>query len=124
MFKNEATELEFDSNKRKLYPDFYKDNFILDAKYKHLNSNICREDLYQVVTYMYCTHSQYGGYVHPLEKPSNTIWYQLSGYENGNEGRMAIIPFYVPQAAGDWKQYGEEISKSEDTLVMTIQNPK
>ena len=124
MFKNEATELEFDSNKRKLYPDFYKDNFILDAKYKHLNSNICREDLYQVVTYMYCTHSQYGGYVHPLEKPSNTIWYQLSGYENGNEGRMAIIPFYVPQAAGDWKQYGEEISKSEDTLVKTIQNPK
>ena len=41
-----------------LYPDFYKDNYILDAKYKHLNSGVGREDLYQVITYMFCTKAK------------------------------------------------------------------
>lgn len=43
-----------DDNDRRLFPDFYKDNFILDAKYKRLDKGLSREDLYQVVTYMYC----------------------------------------------------------------------
>ena len=124
MFKDDNQELNFDSNKRRLYPDFYKENFIVDAKYKHLNSNLCREDLYQVVTYMYCTRSLYGAYVYPAEKQSDISWYRLAGYEDGNEGKMALIPFYVPQDANSWKDYRSEMSTSESSLLESISHPR
>ena len=124
MFKDEDKELNFDTNRRRLYPDFYKENFILDAKYKHLNSAMSREDLYQVVTYMYCTHSRYGGYIYPIESESNVMWYSLAGYEVGNEGIMAVIPFVVPQLAENWDSYSRLINSSEKGLIETISNPK
>lgn len=123
MFKDENKELNFDSNKRRLYPDFYKDDFILDAKYKHLNNALSREDLYQVVTYMYCTHSHYGGYVFPLEKPLPVSWYRLAGYEKDNEGIMAVIPFIIPQDGDSWGDYGLKMKESELALKAAITHP-
>ena len=63
MFKKADIEKRVSAYSQTLYPDFHKDNFIVDAKYKHLNSGVGREDLYQVVTYMYCRKAQNGGYV-------------------------------------------------------------
>ena len=76
-----------------LYPDFYKDGFILDAKYKHLNSGICKEDLYQVVTYMYCKKANHGGYVYPDEGANSYSKYQLEGYN----GYIHLLPVSIPQ---------------------------
>ena len=57
MFDNPTDEESFNSNGRRIYPDFYREDYILDAKYKHLNKGVGREDLYQVVSYMYYASS-------------------------------------------------------------------
>ena len=93
MFDNSETDDLFCKNSRRLFPDFYRENFILDAKYKHLNKGVGRDDLYQVVTYMYCKKAPYGGYVYPIEQKQATTSYKLNGYG----GKIIVFPFYVPQ---------------------------
>lgn len=125
MFENKSEVEKINKNSRRLYPDFYKDSsesqdgFILDAKYKHLNNGIGREDLYQVVTYMYCKQAVNGGYVYPSEYDNTKREkYQLCGYH----GYMHIIPFYIPQSIEDsneewtWNVFSENIRKSESLL--------
>ena len=80
MFEEADIDNEVTSYSKTTYPDFYKDNFIVDAKYKHLNNGVGREDLYQVVTYMYCRKALNGGYVYPYEKDVKYIKHQLKGY--------------------------------------------
>ena len=67
MFLKPEEDDILDKNSRKLYPDFYKDNFIIDAKYKHLENGVGREDLYQLVTYMYCKRADNGAYIYPCK---------------------------------------------------------
>lgn len=123
MFKNELDDDAINKNSRRLYPDFWKDSFILDAKYKHLNAGVGREDLYQVVTYMYCKKASAGGYIFPYEKSEKPIVYQLEGHE----GSMHIIPFYVPQKPIDandrqwkWTNFVEGIEESEGALISVV----
>ena len=107
-------------NDRKLFPDFYKDNFILDAKYKRLDKGLRREDLYQVVTYMYCRRAHMGAYVYPLEHEGKINRFQLSGYGDGTDstgpGYIYVIPFAVPQNVSDWKDFCKQMSCSEEVL--------
>lgn len=93
MFKKTVEDELISRNSRKLYPDFYKENFILDAKYKHLNSGVGREDLYQVVTYMYCRTANHGGYIYPDEGANSYSKYQLEGYY----GYIHLLPTSIPQ---------------------------
>lgn len=65
------------------YPDFYKyDDFVLDAKYKGYGgvdvSAVGREDLHQIITYMWILNVHKGGFVFPLKanqecKPTRTL---------------------------------------------------
>ncbi len=120
MFLKPKDDDKFDNNTRRLFPDFYKDNFILDAKYKHLNTGVGREDLYQVVTYMYCRRAHIGAYVYPFEDKGEVNQFQLSGYGDSptddEKGFIYLIPFEVPQAVGDWKDFCNRIAESENTL--------
>ena len=93
MFKRQNEDEQISRNSRVLFPDFYKDDFILDAKYKHLNRGISREDLYQVVTYMYCKKANHGGYVYPDEGANSYSKYQLEGYN----GYIHLLPVSIPQ---------------------------
>lgn len=120
MFKKADNDRGVTAYSQTLYPDFYKDNFIVDAKYKHLNGGVGREDLYQVVTYMYCRKAQNGGYAYPDEKESKYRKYQLEGYK----GFIHLMPFHVPQSPDTYKLFIEEIKESEDNMsnnIMQIQ---
>ena len=53
------------------YPDFYKDDMVLDAKYKRLGSynNVSMvdpDDVHQVIAYMSALHVNKGGFIAPL----------------------------------------------------------
>ena len=68
----------FEDNKGKRYPDFYKDDMILDAKYKHLGSysrvsEVDRNDVHQLISYITALHVENGGFVAPLEQPQSEI---------------------------------------------------
>lgn len=59
----------FKGSRGQRYPDFYKENFILDAKYKRLdwkNADILdRNDMNQIISYMYVQKALIGGFVYP-----------------------------------------------------------
>ncbi|MBQ3594625.1 MAG: hypothetical protein II981_04380 [Bacteroidales bacterium] len=102
MFKDAKSDDDIDDNYRRLYPDFYKDDFVIDAKYKHLESGVGREDLYQLVTYMYCKKATNGAYIYPCkDKNIKASKSQLVGYE----GFISVVPFYVPQSADSYEEF-------------------
>ena len=102
MFKDAKSDDDIDDNYRRFYPDFYKDDFVIDAKYKYLESGVGREDLYQLVTYMYCKKATNGAYIYPCrDKNIKASKFQLVGYE----GFISVIPFYVPQSANSYEEF-------------------
>lgn len=123
MFEKESDDDAISKNSRRLYPDFWKDDFILDAKYKHLNNGVGREDLYQVVTYMYCRKAKNGAYMYPFEQKINKISYELNK-TYGYGGHIHVIPFYVPRLSTTYKSFIENIIQSEkeiESLTKSIQ---
>lgn len=80
----------YKGGKRCYYPDFYKQteatatSFVLDAKYKRLgynvptddlenNISICRDDLFQMITYMHVLPAKHCALLYPIEREeSNT----------------------------------------------------
>ena len=124
MFEKPSDEDYFDNNSRRMYPDCYRKDYILDAKYKHLNGNVGREDLYQVVSYMYCIDAPLGGYVYPDDGHNILKKYKLAGKGTqylGNEGGViSVIPFQVPQNSEDWNSFATAMKLSEERLATSI----
>lgn len=124
MFEKPSDEDYFDSNSRRMYPDFYRKDYILDAKYKHLNGNVGREDLYQVVSYMYCMDAPLGGYVYPDDGHNILKKYKLAGkgtqYPDNEGGLISVIPFQVPQNSEDWNSFATAMKLSEERLATSI----
>lgn len=119
MFEKQSDDDAISRNSRRLYPDFWKDNFILDAKYKHLNYGVGREDLYQVVTYMYCRKATNGAYVYPFEQELDITSYELNK-TFGYGGYIHVIPFYVPQQCKSWEEFLKKIINCEKNLVEKV----
>lgn len=120
MFRNQNEDEQISRNSRVLFPDFYKDGFILDAKYKHLNRGVGREDLYQVVTYMYCRKANHGGYVYPDEGTNYNSRYQLEGYN----GYIHLLPVSIPQDMLNYNAFIQAMKESENRLRSFIQDAK
>ncbi len=120
MFRHQNEDEQISRNSRVLFPDFYNDDFILDAKYKHLNRGISREDLYQVVTYMYCRKANHGGYVYPDEGTNSYSRYQLEGYS----GYIHLLPVLIPQDKLNYNAFIQAMEESENRLRSLIQDLK
>lgn len=116
MFEKPLDEDYFDNNSRRMYPDFWKENYILDAKYKRLNGKVGREDLYQVVSYMHCMRAENGAYVYPDENNHKVARYQMAGYG----GELKVIPFEVPQDADKWAVFIDKIENSIKELKSNV----
>ncbi len=102
------------------YPDFYKgkqisnwnveqdmsENFVLDAKYKHLDNHkpdsdeitgyFSRDDLHQLITYMYIMPSKRAGLIYP--------------YDNDDEKRTKPVVIRTTPESRHLFGYGGEIS--------------
>ncbi len=118
MFDNQYDENHFDKCHRRLYPDFYseKDKMILDAKYKHLDEKVGRDDLYQVVTYMHCMKYQLGGYLYPADKDCQFISYKLAGMG----GEIKVIPLRIPQATQNWDDFIKDMKSYENKFISLL----
>lgn len=118
MFDNQYDENHFDKCHIRLYPDFYseKDKMILDAKYKHLDGKVGREDLYQVVTYMHCMKYQLGGYLYPADKDCQFISYKLAGMG----GEIKVIPLRIPQATQNWDDFIKDMKSYENKFISLL----
>ncbi len=116
MFEDDKYDVEIAKNSRRLYPDFWKENFIIDAKYKRLDKNgVGREDLYQVVTYMYCMKADNGGFMYPTDiinveenKPYKLV---------GQGGTMYLLGVKVQHQCGSYTDYVAAMKGVESKLL-------
>lgn len=120
LFKNPDNDgADITKSSRKTYPDFYKKKdtqmqYILDAKYKKQNEKgIFREDLYQVIAYMYTTKCEWGGYIYPYQESNDNDkpyrCYELAGYG----GSLYSIPVSIPPTDTE-KEYGDFCSEMKN----------
>ncbi len=111
---------------RDAYPDFYNDHCVLDAKYKHLENRVQREDLFQVISYMHTMPRDVGGYIYPFqiqkkEDCPSVKPFLLNG-RNGDGGRIFTIPFLIPSYKADttWEKYEKEITSAEEEFINNL----
>ncbi|MGM9803678.1 MAG: McrC family protein [Muribaculaceae bacterium] len=99
------------------YPDFYReeDNIIIDAKYKR---EISRDDIHQMITYMYRLKGKKGILIQPSEKIRKTESYYLLGY--GKECNSTLQKYYyqISQTTDDYKRFVTEMVSSENCLKL------
>ena len=113
----------FENNGYKRFPDFYKDNIVLDAKYKSLKQNeaIDRNDIHQIISYMYVQQANLGGFIYPEkdENKENTFKVgTLRGY--GNSVKLWNIA--IPQHKTKFQDFTETIMENESRLVEKLIN--
>ena len=104
------------------YPDFYKNDFVLDAKYKRLGgyekvAQVDRNDLHQVITYMNNLNAQKGGFVAPLECRQDKIPSSRLKYD---KGRLSIYGVEVSKVTSSYEAFCKEMKRNEATFVKSL----
>jgi len=104
------------------YPDYYKDDFVLDAKYKRLGSyekvgKVHPDDVNQVVAYMRALHAQRGGFVAPLEQKQEKI---PTSYLKGSTDTMSIYGIEICKTATSYADFCNKMHEMERTFVESL----
>lgn len=137
----------FEGGKKCYYPDFYmqvngnaEKSFVLDAKYKRLNKDkyideqagsnsisISRDDLFQMITYMYVLPAKHCSLLYPLEieeyKSPRVIksdLRKLKGYE-GEIGGYGIRISTAKEMMEFWKEMREIEHELSNQIIGDIQ---
>lgn len=127
----------YSGNKR--YPDFYRGrqtspdlrdgNFVLDAKYKHLEiikskeileSSFSRDDLHQLITYMHILPSDFGALIYPLDKTSGEDTRSRKRQLKGYGGQIWTIGVKIPQNCSSLKDFAIKMKTSENIIKLNL----
>lgn len=120
--KNKGGICIFKNNKGIRYPDYYNDNFVLDAKYKKFESyddasKVGRDDIHQLVTYMYMLKIKKSGFIFPYTNGSiNQSPLELNGYG----GWMYMYGIEISKNTNDYRIFCEDMKKAENVFVGRI----
>lgn len=105
------------------YPDFYNPQakVVLDAKYKRMEnrsrvSEVDRDDVHQVISYMHVLKSSCGGFLFPSQSEPKTSPSVLCGYG----GDMRLFPIHIPQA-DSWAEFTSKMKNSEVNLTTELE---
>lgn len=105
------------------YPDFYKEEFVLDAKYKRLGSYdkvsmVGRDDIHQVIAYMENLKATKGGFVSPLESKQTKV--PTSRLKDSNS-TLSIFGIKIPQGAKSYSDFCARMKEEEIKFVHSLQ---
>ena len=111
---------KFSGNNVRRYPDFVKDdNIILDTKYKHMKDNhIDRDDLNQILSYLFLYQANIGGYIAPTIK--NNLALNM-GLLNGFGGSIHKFKLAIPQQVANYQEFKLAIAENEAKLIQAIE---
>ena len=103
------------------YPDFYKEGIILDAKYKGYGnrqiSEIDRDDLHQVISYMWIERARHGGFIFPL-RADETVG--SSKTLRGYEGDLSLYGLKISREFNTFIEFCNEMEKNESVLLKSL----
>jgi 5-methylcytosine-specific restriction enzyme subunit McrC len=104
------------------FPDFISERMVLDAKYKRYEgSRVCdvdREDLAQVISYMYIRQLDAGGFLVPGGDTVNVVSEELNGYG----GRMFILNLPIAKDAQSYASFVQSMQVNESELKQAIES--
>ena len=100
------------------YPDFFKKDksCILDAKYKRIEDNgnhIERNDIHQLITYMYMMQATQGVIISPSLKHSR---YHEIGKLKGYGGTVGLYYLGIPSGDMDYPEFCQSMHEEESSL--------
>lgn len=103
------------------FPDFWKQNIVLDAKYKKLATNgnrldIERDDVHQIMAYMYRLKASKGGIVCPYDGEKNKIISQ-NMHKDSYLGSLSLYALAIPKNCSSYEDFTELIVENERTLL-------
>ena len=120
----------FNSGRRMIIPDFYKEGIcILDAKYKRYETgSIRREDLYQIITYMYRLKIKKGVFIVPARDERDTPVLDddlirdrsFMLHKDSYGGDISVKCIYIPQKATDYDEFIVKMKENEESLINEI----
>lgn len=104
------------------YPDFYKKDIVLDAKYKRLDSyddvaRVGRDDIHQVIAYVNALSAHRGGFVSPLENKQAII---PTKHIKGTNSTLSIFGIEICKSAGSYANFCEEMIIKEKEFVESL----
>ena len=112
----------FDDHSGIRYPDFYKDDFVLDAKYKRLGSydkvsKVDRDDVHQVIAYINALHATRGGFVAPLEQKQEKV---PTSRLKDSSSTLSIFGIEISKAASSYADFCENMQGMEKAFVESL----
>ena len=118
----EGVRYLFNEKRGPRYPDFYNQDIILDAKYKSNSqkkhvAEIDRDDIHQMVSYMWMDKMSVWGFVSPTDIERSVISASLRGYN----GEIRLYQLLV-SSADDWKTFVHQMRENEQVLIDEIES--
>ncbi len=112
----------FEDNSGVRYPDFYKDNFVLDAKYKRLGnyekvSMVNRDDVHQIITYMTNLRASKGGFVVPLEDKQEKV--PMARLKNSSS-TLSIYGIEISKTASSYADFCKKMEELELDFIKSL----
>ena len=112
----------FDDHSGVRYPDFYRDDMVLDAKYKRLGSYekvsmVDKDDIHQVMAYMTTLHVDRGGFIAPLEKKQTKI---PTSQLKGRTATLSIFGIEISKTATSYKEFCKKMKGMEEAFVESL----
>ena len=112
----------FDDHSGIRYPDFYKDDMVLDAKYKRLGSydkvsKLDRNDVHQVMAYMTTLKVNRGVFVAPLEQKQSKV---PTSHLKGSAATLSIFGIEICKSATSYAEFCEKMGEMEDRFVESL----
>lgn len=104
------------------YPDFYKDDYVLDAKYKWLEkctrvSEVERDDIHQVITYMTNLKVDRGGFIAPLTNKQTAV---PTSTLKDSSATLSIHGVEISKTASSYSEFCEEMKEMEEQFVKSL----
>lgn len=103
------------------FPDFWKQDIVLDAKYKKLAINgnrldIERDDVHQIMAYMYRLKAPKGGIICPFMGDDNKVISQ-NMHKDSYLGTMYLYALAIPRDCISYKEFVKRIAEKENALL-------
>lgn len=103
------------------FPDFWKQDIVLDAKYKKLAINgnrldIERDDVHQIMAYMYRLKAPKGGIICPFMGDDNKVISQ-NMHKDSYLGSMYLYALAIPRDCISYEEFVKRIAEKENALL-------
>ena len=104
------------------FPDFYKDDFVLDAKYKRLGnyddvSKVGPDDIHQVIAYIVALKASKGGFISPLENKQTII--PTKKIKNISS-TLSIFGIEICKTATSYAEFCDKMKENENDFLSSL----